>query len=141
MPMERFSQLALASEPHTAEQAGRHAAGSSYATRSGGAPCQERWLTPTVCQQDRGLPLNRAAKSRSGGLAFPYVNYMRAFRPPGAAVRLPLEGVPSRYPATPFARQQNLTRPCTFDPPSRASPIFRITKWLGVLAFARARVA
>ena len=40
---------------------------------------------------------------------------MRAFRPPEAAVRLPLEGVRAVSRVS-IRRSKNLTRTCTFDP-------------------------
>jgi hypothetical protein len=52
--------LALASEPHTAERAGRSAAGIAYEPRSTGRSQSGALGDPSVCcQQNRSLHLNR----------------------------------------------------------------------------------
>jgi hypothetical protein len=67
-------QLALASEPHTAEQAGLNAARSSHELTRRGAPCRERWPTQgSAASRAVAFVLNRAARSPAGTLAVRYV--------------------------------------------------------------------
>ena len=110
-------QLALASEPHTAEQAGLNAARSSHEPHSEGRSLSGALADPRVCcQQGRGLRLEPGCQIASGHPGRPVCLLDAGISPAGSrCAAAPRRGA-DQYPETPLARQEtSLERASFFD--------------------------